>query len=974
MDESSIYWNASRRAVCLLGAVLLAAGSFACGDDNGKQDTSIEPDAADVSVDVDAGADADSGGDADGRGDEDADTQVDTGPPDDDGDGVANADDNCPDAANADQLDLDRDDIGDACDHFRAIYDPANPDTFEATAEDEANISNDGPREGEAYELSLPFMVEGDVESVQDGEADLDYYSFSVGEPTLLLVEITADDDTYWPGGVLLGYDARNGNVSRFALGDDTGGSHYREVFLPYPGRYTMVVTDTRNMMNSPNVGGDDYSYTMTASAVPMPTPDTLDLPAAPVEKDVDRKMHVYEIDASELDALTVSSTGVPRGDNSITLPILALYDPDANRTLSLTSPYQTNQQNAKIEYTTKLGDAQRVWVIEDYWQRFGLNDSIVEVSEAQVDSEFETFSEAQDVRSGELVWLQPGVSVEGTIGPPRTVSSTSLAADIDYFLASVMPGSLVTFTIEPVDGGALQPDVDLGFLYEQQTSSTFYWMESGPNLDNPGETSTVTAFYDGLQAGEAAIRIRHEPNNNAESPEGGPGFEYTVSMDVTTPTTSDLGALPAVVTGTFDTPGQTDFYTFSASAGDRLNFRLEENNYFGQMTIYEADTYQPILQTYSSRESWLVEEDGDYILHLAPYSDDRDPTYTYELGVEKITATDLGATPVSQSGVVDRAPFPAWFKMAVTPGAAYEASLADVTDGTLEGRIRVYDAATMDQLRSSTSPVRWMVPDGISEVYIEVADAQSRGDAGYTFTLEVDELNSESLTLDMLTSGQLADGSEQMIYSFSAPAGAVAAKVTTDGSWAPEVALADATDLRAIGAVDAFDGELYYAESKAREYALIISAGDDTLTGPLDFEVEVTVHEPTSATAEIEPNDTLADVQAPLTIPAIINGSLDDANGDTTDVFTLDVVTGQRIWVMGINRTSTSLYNIDPEVEIYDPSGTLVDSDRDSGEAFFPLLQGVEVTADGIWEIRHQLESSGDTGDYTLFVFTSTP
>ncbi|MCA9525356.1 MAG: thrombospondin type 3 repeat-containing protein, partial [Myxococcales bacterium] len=33
-----------------------------------------------------------------------------------DGDGVANGEDNCPDVANADQLDADGDAIGDACD------------------------------------------------------------------------------------------------------------------------------------------------------------------------------------------------------------------------------------------------------------------------------------------------------------------------------------------------------------------------------------------------------------------------------------------------------------------------------------------------------------------------------------------------------------------------------------------------------------------------------------------------------------------------------------------------------------------------------------------------------------------------------------------------------------------------------------------------------------------------------------------
>ncbi len=277
-----------------------------------------------------------------------------------------------------------------------------------------------------------------------------------------------------------------------------------------------------------------------------------------------------------------------------------------------------------------------------------------------------------------------------------------------------------------------------------------------------------------------------------------------------------------------------------------------------------------------------------------------------------------------------------------------------------------------MDQLRSGSGPVRWLAADGVSEVYIEVADSQDRGDAGYTFTLDVTELNAASLPLDTLTTGQLADGADQIIYSFSAPAGAIDAQVTTDGSWEPDVQLATGAQLSTINNVTHHNGQLYYAESVAKDYALLISSTDDTLTGPLDFEVEVTMHDPADGVAENEPNNELAEAEELTSFPAIIAGSFDDANGDNSDVFTVDVVTGQRVWVMSINKNSTSVYNIDPKLEIYDPSGNLAQSDTDAGEGFFPMIHAFEITEDGIWEIRHQLEYGGDVGEYTLFVFTS--
>jgi hypothetical protein len=739
-------------------------------------------------------------------------------------------------------------------------------------------------------------------------------------------------------------------------------------MFLPVPGRYSLVVTDQRNLSSDPDVGGTGYGYTASVSMVPMPDPEAIDLPSAAVEKDFDGRVHVYEIDTTSMDALTVNSTSVP-ANGAFVLPLLAVYDPDEKRTLSLTSPQQTDQRTTELEYTTNLGQRDRVWVVEDFWQRGGINKTVIEFSSAQVDAEFETFSEQQDERFGELIWMQPTTSIEATIGPARTISDTQLAADLDYFLASVSPGSTVSFTITPTASSALQPQVDLGSFYEEGVSSNFLVSSFGPSAENPGEPVTVSSFYGGATAGEIALRIRHEPNIGAQAPEGGPGFEYTVEMQVSPPAADDLGPMPAVVNGVFDTPGKTDFYSFSADAGDKINFRLDENNYFGQMTVYDAQTYQPILQTYSSRALMAVEETGDYVVRVAPYYEDRDPEMTYTLGVEKIAATDVGATPVSETGVVDDAPFPAWYKMAVNADGAYEASVATPSDD-FQPRIRVYDAETLELIRSSSSPVRW-ASAGVDEVLVEVADSEDRGDPGFTYTLAVNELNASTITLDTPTTGQLADGTAQYIYSFTALPGAIDVNVEATGGWEPDVAIARGSTLSTISAATSFDGDLYYAESVEKDYAVIVSAVDDTLSGPLDFEVTVTVHEPTAATAEIEPNDTLLDAHALATLPATISGSLDENTSDTADTFSVDLVTGQRIWLLSIDRGNSSLYTLDALVELYAPDGTLAGEDEDTGEAYYPAVYAHEATQDGTFEIRYQLESGG-SGDYTLYVFTS--
>src|SRR3954447_17436608 len=65
---------------------------------------------------------------------DDATTGPDANPDDLDGDGIANASDNCPNRANVDQHDEDSDAVGDACDNCPTIANANQRDTTEAAA------------------------------------------------------------------------------------------------------------------------------------------------------------------------------------------------------------------------------------------------------------------------------------------------------------------------------------------------------------------------------------------------------------------------------------------------------------------------------------------------------------------------------------------------------------------------------------------------------------------------------------------------------------------------------------------------------------------------------------------------------------------------------------------------------------------------------------------------------------------------
>ena len=128
----------------------------------------------------------------------------------------------------------------------------------------------------------------------------------------MLLVHITAAQGI-WAGGILLGMDWPNQNVFRVDIAPDVGISSDREMFLPFPGRYTLVMSDARNFIPSqPDVGGAGLQYNVSVSELPLPDAEPVSLPAPAISNDYDGVTKVYEVAVDGLEGLRVTSTGVP--------------------------------------------------------------------------------------------------------------------------------------------------------------------------------------------------------------------------------------------------------------------------------------------------------------------------------------------------------------------------------------------------------------------------------------------------------------------------------------------------------------------------------------------------------------------------------------------------------------------------------------------------------------------------------------
>jgi hypothetical protein len=1043
------------RALALFLATSLAV--TACGDDTSSPNNP----APDAGTNADAGVDAepmrpDAGVDAA----PDMATEVDS-----DEDGILDADDNCPDVSNPDQLDRDRDDVGDACDNFPNFWDPANPAELETLIEDESVQPNNSSIQGEAYGLELPFVVEGEVGEVVDGTGALDFYSFEIDEPTAVILDVSGSD-TYWAGAILFGYDWRNANVQRILLPDEVGEPGDREVWLPVPGKYTVAVSDARNLIPSAvDVGGEDFTYRFSISTIPLPDPEPIQVPSGQVPLTYENRLRVLEFDSTGLDTLQVQANGIGLDENSFHFAAFSLWDVDAGRTLSYSASAQVDDAGA-VRGTTKINELGTTWLIEDHVQRFGTASSNVSITTPSVAREPETPQQPADERSGDLVWLTPGTSIQGTIGPPRASGPTTLEADVDYYPFAVRRGDAFVVTVTPDAGSSFLPDIDIGHYADNGGDSIFVRRFESPTAEMSGMPATVHYLVSALEDGEFGVRINHGDNAFSANPVGGAAFTYTVALDSWEPDILELGTAPAsestildpgkvgvatfeasagdilrigvdapslfldayvldpvsfeqltnadeqltfrapadgtytyvfydflgrgsgtdpvtitleaasitplpaapdTATGVFDTEGKLDIYSFDANAGDKIDVRVSAPGFLTSLELYDAD-FRRIFSTISSQRQVVLEEVGTYFVGVSHYNGEAAPEFTYELGVATLAPTSVGALPASQNGVVDNSPFATWYAMPVETGKRYSVSANSPANG-FTPRLYVVEAGDLSFVESTTNGAARWVSDFTGDVWIAVYDGDNEGNAAWTYAVEFAELSVAPVIPGTPLSGTLTSGTEELLYQFTAPPGAVEVEVVTTGGWDADINVFDVS-LNRVNDARQFANEARFARSESGDYAVSIRSSDPSLAGPLEFELRVNTLPETAAIADAEPNDDTTTAQS-IAGATGISGSVGGA--DPADRFAFDLTRGQRVWAMATDRNMQGIFSVSATLEWLRPDGTVVTSDSFDGEGFLPALYGESALVSGRWEVvMRPRDNSSWSGDYFLYLFTT--
>lgn len=730
--------------------LLLLVWMAACGDDStptptprddAGQDTSVVDMAPDVAPPDDAGLDTSDAAD---------DT---TGPSDIDLDGIQDTDDNCPDVANADQADRDRDGLGDACDHLPFVHAPDNPMDLDAIDED-AIPANDTTTQGAEYNVSFPLKFTGSVDNAVNNQNDFDLVTFTVDRPTALLIHIESPI-IVWPSAILLGTEARNNTITRVAFGDDVGQPALREVFLPLPGEYSFVLSDFRNFLQSTtgNVGGLGYDYTLWVSQIPLPEPVDVNLPTAAMPNAVDGTLKTYRVRTPNLDALRVYANGVSIDDMSFHFPAFAVMEADGSSALAHTSPGQVNDNN-RVGALLALNGRDEVLVVEDYVQRFKSTQASIEFQFATL-FESETDAQGNEQRESDLPWLVPGAGMQAVISEPRAG-----VADEDYYLFVAKRGHMYRVAVIPDPAGAaLQPEVEVGAYFEQ--GGSYYYKYFGTDTPRLDTTTTVEYFFASDDDGEACIRVAHGPNGSGV-PQGGAAFGYTIELQEVAPLEAATVALPGSASKEFESGGIA-LFEFEGMAGQVVRGSLDDGGRFLDARL-TADDGRTLTTTYDDF-TYLLPADGTYRVDARDYLG-RGSLAPVSLYLATFTPA-TGALPISASGIFDAPGSEKFYALDATEGQRLDLRTQS-PNGLVE--LGIYDETFTPIRTTLTNRLPFLVPaDG--RYYVGVSPyATYRADYAWTFAASL--LNAMPVTLPFADAGVLDTAPYGRWYNLPVAAG----------------------------------------------------------------------------------------------------------------------------------------------------------------------------------------------------------
>jgi hypothetical protein len=558
----------------------------------------------------------------------------------------------------------------------------------------------------------------------EDGftDADLDFFGFTITEPTTLAIQ-TDGVGGLSAGAIVIGIDDES-----YIRGivDNTNDGAEKTIFLPRPGEYAIAVSDSRTLVplllgeTALPAGGSDACYFVQVTGAELPASSaTLTLGTPRVGPFQDGPV-VYEVDSAMTQLLFLNLAELNAEDEAVDFITLdgtvnALVDDEWRGRLG--PPFEVGAETVTIVLET-----------------------VFNLSLDPIESELEvTGQPVQDFPESGDVTFTKTTDDFGAFDSVQYVAFDGTAGDVAH-LSFDSADSLIAVVISPDSTISFPCGTDFfGDLLSCSTADDDYYLTA--------DGRHLFGFF----SEDAAV-----------------DGDYTVTMAraMTTPTALAVGDTAAGALATDDSA----FFSLPASAADWVAYTLTDL----------VDLTEGVVRFYSISEPTfgilgleVPQEDGDvadpdfqriylgeadsYLVEVTD-PDAVDGTETFTLGVSDVTFTDLmvtEASPVSRADEALTAGDPLLYIVRAAEGSAVTVEAA--SDGTVDAVVGIHDPldATLDESVDDTGAGETesftRVVGGSGYLVLSVADGTAGGGT-YDLTINAVDPVEYSVATDTLT------------------------------------------------------------------------------------------------------------------------------------------------------------------------------------------------------------------------------